>query len=45
MRKRLKFNVFAHSNCSTIREDNLHLHATHHAPSVVFPGVDWIKFI
>ena len=28
-----------------MREDNLHLHATHHAPSVVFPGVDWIKFI
>ena len=37
--------MFAHSNCLTIREDNLHLHATHHAQSVVFPGVDWIKFI
>ena len=28
-----------------MREDNLHLHATHHAPSAVFPRVDWIKFI
>ena len=45
MRKRLLLNVFAHSNRSTIREDNVHLHAMHHAPSIVFPGVDWIKFI
>ena len=37
--------MFAHSNRSTIWEDNLYLHATHHAPSNVFPGVDWIKFI
>ena len=37
--------MFAHSNRSTIREDSLHLHVTHHAPSIVFPGVDWIKFI
>ena len=44
MRKKLYFNVFAHSNHSTIREDNLYLHATHHAPTIVFPGVDWIKF-
>ena len=37
--------MFAHSNRLTIREDNLHLHATHHASSIVFPGVDWIKII
>ena len=45
MRKRLCFNVFAHSNRSAIREDNVHLHATHHAPSIEFPRVDWINFI
>ena len=29
----------------TIQENSLHLHARDHAPSIVFPGMDWIKFI
>ena len=33
------------SRTQTVQEDNVHLHAMHHAPSIVFPGVDWIKFI
>ena len=37
----LNYALFAQSNRLTIREDNLYLHATHHAPSIVFPGVDW----
>ena len=41
----LNYALFAQSNRLTIREDNLYLHATHHAPSVVFPAVGWIKFI
>ena len=41
----LNYALFAQSSRLTIREDNLYLHATHHAPSIVFPGVDWIKFI
>ena len=46
----LNYASFAHSNRLTIREDNLYLHATHHAPSTVFPlssgGLDkvYIKF-
>ena len=39
------YTLFAQSNRLTIREDNLYLHATHHAPSSVFPAVDWINFI
>ena len=54
MRKRLYLNAILHhliksysrsQNRLTIREDSLYLHATHHAPRIVFPGVDWIKFI
>ena len=41
----LNYALFAQSNRSTIREDNLYLHATHHVPSIVFPGMDWRKFI
>ena len=41
----LNYALFAQSNRLTIREDNLYLHSTHHAPSIVFSGVDWIKFI
>ena len=37
----LNYALFAQSNRLTIREDNLYLHA----PSIVFPAVDWIKFI
>ena len=41
----LNYALFVQSNRLTVREDNLYLHATHHAPSIVFLGVDWIKFI
>ena len=41
----LNFALFARSNRLTIREDNLYLHATHHAPSIMFPEVDRIRFI
>ena len=41
----LNYALFAHSNRLTIREDNLYLHAAHHAPFIVFPAVDWINFI
>ena len=41
----LNYALFVQSNRLTMREDNLYLHATHHAPSNVFPGMDWIKFI
>ena len=41
----LNYTLFVQSNRLTIREDNLYLHATYHTPSIVFPGVDWIKFI
>ena len=41
----LIYALYVQSNHLTIREDNLYLHATHHAPSIVFVGVDWIKFI
>ena len=41
----LNYALFAQSNLLTIREDNLYLHAAHHAPSIVFPGMDWIKFV
>ena len=41
----LNYALFVRSNSLTIREDNLYLHATHHALPIVFPGVDWIKFI
>ena len=41
----LNYASFTQSNRLRIREDNLDQHATHHAPSIVFPGVDWIKFI
>ena len=36
----LNYALFAQSNRLTIREDSLYLHATHHAPFIVFPGVD-----
>ena len=41
----LNYALFSQSNRLTIQEDNLYLHATHHALSIVFLGVDWIKFI
>ena len=41
----LNYVLFTQSNRLTIQEDNLYLHATHHAPSIVFLGVNWIKFI
>ena len=41
----LNFALFAQLNRLTIREDNLYLHATHHAPSIMFPEVDWIRFL
>ena len=41
----LNYTLFGQSNRLTNREDSLYLHATHHAPSIVLPGVDWIKFI
>ena len=41
----LNYALFVQSNRLTIREDNLYLHATYHAPSIVSQGVDWIKFI
>ena len=34
----LNYALFAQSNRLTIREDNLFLHATHHAPSIVSRG-------
>ena len=40
----LNYSLFTQSNRLTIREDNLYLHATHHAPSIVFSAVNWIKF-
>ena len=41
----LHYALFAQSNRLTIREDSQYLHATHYAPSILFPGVDWLKFI
>ena len=36
---------YAQSNRLTIRDDNLYLHAAHHALSIVFLRVDWLKFM
>ena len=36
----LNYTLFAQSNRLTIREDNLYLHAMHHALSIVFPVAD-----
>ena len=41
----LIYALYAQANRLTIWVNNLYLHATHHAPSIVFLGVDWIKFI
>ena len=35
------YSLFTQSNRLTYREDNLYLQATHHAPSIAFPGVNW----
>ena len=41
----LIYALYAQSNHLTIREDNLHLHATYHAQFIVFLEMDWIKSI
>ena len=41
----LNYALSVQSNRLTIRKDNLYQHATHRAPSIVFPAVDWIKFL